>query len=234
MSLSKQTKSEKVAEREAAIVTAATAIFSKKGMQAAKMAEIARAADVAEGTLYLYFRNKEALFAKIVARHWESLTEGAAETIASEDDPWGQLRALAAYTLRRIVDDWKLFELSFVLHYADGEVTDNTDRQGYVRILDAIIQRGIDRGAFAPSVPARSLRDLFFGTLEYAARSALNRGRDGSEGTALDMLDQALRGVLLPERRQPGLPPPDRIEKAVDRLEKIVAEAEKLNSSSKG
>jgi hypothetical protein len=48
------------------------------------------------------------------------------------------------------------------------------------------------------------------------------------------MLDQALRGVLLPERRQPGLPPPDRIEKAVDRLEKIVAEAEKLNSSSKG
>ena len=43
---------------EEAILAAATSLFSESGVDGASMAEIARRADVAEGTIYLYYKNK--------------------------------------------------------------------------------------------------------------------------------------------------------------------------------
>lgn len=222
MTVRTKTKREKIAEREEAIVTAARMMFRERGLQAAKMADIASAAGVAEGTLYLYFKNKEAVFAAVVTRHWLDLTEGASQVVAGHDSPDDQLRALAAFTLRRILDDWKLFELSFVLHYGSGETDDATDKRGYARVFDAIILRGVDRGVFRPTVPNRLLRDVFFGTMEYAVRSMLQRNSEEDEDLALEMLLQAMDGVLRPGAARPRVPDlADRLEAAVERLEKL-------------
>ena len=43
------------------ILQAAVKVFARKGYFAARVAEIARRADVADGTIYLYFKSKEAL-----------------------------------------------------------------------------------------------------------------------------------------------------------------------------
>jgi len=43
------------------ILRAAVKIFSRKGFFNSKVSEIARAAEVADGTIYLYFRNKDDL-----------------------------------------------------------------------------------------------------------------------------------------------------------------------------
>ncbi|MEE4212988.1 MAG: TetR/AcrR family transcriptional regulator [Parvularcula sp.] len=222
MSISTKTKGERVAAKEDAIVDAATAIFLDKGMRAAKMIDIARQADVAEGTIYLYFKNKEALFAQVVARHWADLTSGAEAAVRGENEPRDQLNALARYTFSRILEDWKLFELSFVLHYGSGEADDTSDKSGYVRVFDAVIQRGIDRGDFSPTVPPRYIRDLLFGTMEYAARSMLRKRRAGDEEAALIMLGQALDGVLATGRQDRAPPVADRLEQAVARLERLL------------
>ncbi|NNU16180.1 TetR/AcrR family transcriptional regulator [Parvularcula sp. ZS-1/3] len=222
MTVGTKTKREKLAEREDAIVSAATEAFLEKGMSAAKMAEIAASAGVAEGTLYLYFKNKEALFAAVVARHWESLTEGATAAIAKADSPDDQLEALARYTLRRILADWKLFELSFVLHYPVKEDGVGSDRRGYVRIFDQIVARGIDRGTFAPEADPRLVRDLFFGTIEYAVRSILQTGKNPKLEPVVIMLLTAVRAVLKPGQGQARTPDhAERIEAAVTRLEKL-------------
>lgn len=220
MTVRPKTKRERLAEREEAIVSAARAIFHDKGMAAARMAEIAAAAGIAEGTLYLYFKNKEALFAAVVTQHWEDLTEGASAVAAEHDAPRDQLEALAAYTLRRIFDDWKLFELSFVLHFGSG-MADNTDRRGYVRIFDTVIDRGIDRGAFAPTAPKRLLRDLYFGTMEYAVRSMLSKRKKSDQKLVLAMLMQAMDGVLTPGATTAAPDHAERIEAAVTRLEAL-------------
>ncbi|GGY38109.1 TetR/AcrR family transcriptional regulator [Parvularcula lutaonensis] len=219
MTVRTKTKREKLAEREEAIVSAARKMFHERGMQAAKMADIAAAAGVAEGTLYLYFKNKEALFAAVVTRHWEDLTEGASRVVAEVDTPRDQLAALAQFTLRRILDDWKLFELSFVLHYGSGDTSDATDKRAYVRIFDGIIERGIDRGDFSPEAPVRLLRDLFFGTMEYAVRSMLRSGKQDDEPAALAMLLKATDGVLMPTAEPQKADLADRLEAAVARLE---------------
>ena len=48
------------------IIRAALDVFEEKGFEAAKMAEIARRADVAKGTLYLYFDHKTALLEGVI------------------------------------------------------------------------------------------------------------------------------------------------------------------------
>src|SRR6516225_5176517 len=48
------------------IVHGAREIFLAKGFDAASMSDIARAAGVSKGTLYVYFENKEQLFQAIV------------------------------------------------------------------------------------------------------------------------------------------------------------------------
>ncbi len=55
----------KKAIKREAIIQAAIEVFSRKGFQAATIAEIAEKASVADGSIYQYFKNKEDLFFSI-------------------------------------------------------------------------------------------------------------------------------------------------------------------------
>ena len=58
------------------IVDGARAVFLSQGFDAASMNDIARAAGVSKGTLYVYFRHKEQLFEAIVEQECEAQAEG--------------------------------------------------------------------------------------------------------------------------------------------------------------
>jgi len=53
-------------ERRAAILSAALEEFAARGFSATRLDDVARRADVAKGTIYLYFRDKESLFQELV------------------------------------------------------------------------------------------------------------------------------------------------------------------------
>jgi AcrR family transcriptional regulator len=59
------------------IVDGARSIFMARGFDAASMMDIAKAAGVSKGTLYVYFKNKEELFAAIVREECFTHAEGA-------------------------------------------------------------------------------------------------------------------------------------------------------------
>jgi AcrR family transcriptional regulator len=54
------------AERRQAILAAALREFSSRGFAAARLDDVAEAAGIAKGTIYLYFRDKEALFQDLI------------------------------------------------------------------------------------------------------------------------------------------------------------------------
>src|ERR1700691_6653615 len=58
------------------IVEGARAVFLTQGFDAASMSDIARAAGVSKGTLYVYFANKEELFQAIVEQECDAQAEG--------------------------------------------------------------------------------------------------------------------------------------------------------------
>lgn len=94
-------RSENAASRRKAIVDAALDEFTENGFAAARMEDIARRAGVAKGTIYLNFKDKEALFQAIVKQEI-SPTITAAAAIAASD---GSLRQFWETTLLPMMKD---------------------------------------------------------------------------------------------------------------------------------
>lgn len=180
---SRNTQRQKLEAREGDILTAATSVFATHGVDGARMAEIARLAGVAEGTIYLYYRNKQELLAGVVGHFWTTLTAGAIDAIDVDSPAIDQLRQLAHYHLTVILDQFEVVALTYRarqgLENAAGELDQVRD---YVRVYDQIIQRGIDRGEVQRDTPLWQSRDVFFGTLEFSARTLHLRGQSDLVG----------------------------------------------------
>lgn len=84
-------RAEKSAARREAILLAALDEFSLRGFAAARLDDVAKRAGVAKGTIYLHFRDKEALFQEIV-RSLMGPFVGTIEQVFQTDIP---MRALA-------------------------------------------------------------------------------------------------------------------------------------------
>jgi AcrR family transcriptional regulator len=74
------------AARRQAILTAALDEFSRRGFAAARLDDVARRANVAKGTIYLYFKGKEALFQELVLSELTPVV-GALEAALASDLP---------------------------------------------------------------------------------------------------------------------------------------------------
>src|ERR1700748_470164 len=59
-------RAERAAERRAAIVDAAMQEFIARGFAATRLDDIAKRAGVAKGTIYLHFKDKEAMFEELI------------------------------------------------------------------------------------------------------------------------------------------------------------------------
>jgi AcrR family transcriptional regulator len=80
------------------IVEGARAVFMAHGFDAASMGEIARAAGVSKGTLYVYFKDKDELFKAIVEKECVFQAEGVFEFDVADPDVEGVLtRVLTAF-----------------------------------------------------------------------------------------------------------------------------------------
>jgi len=84
MGVSERRQREKRARRTS-IMDAAKRIFSAKGFNAATMEEIAQAAELSPATLYLYFKNKNDLYASLNLRMLEFLVKQLKELAGRED-----------------------------------------------------------------------------------------------------------------------------------------------------
>jgi len=90
----------KIVDRDAmqnSILNAAEAVFARDGFHAAKMADVASAAGLAKGTVYLYFASKDALTAALIRRHFGS-TEARLAAL-----PLAESRAGFLATLRGVL-----------------------------------------------------------------------------------------------------------------------------------
>src|SRR6266446_987994 len=94
-------RAEKSAARREAILAAALDEFSAQGFAAARLDDVARRAGVAKGTIYLHFRDKEALFQELI-RSVLSPFVGTLETALKSDVP---VRAIADQIVELFVSE---------------------------------------------------------------------------------------------------------------------------------
>src|SRR5579863_4404940 len=108
MSVRERHRRERSARRDS-ILAAAARVFAEHGVERATIEMVARAAEVAVGTIYLYFASRDDLFMSLVAeRHARLLV--SYESIASRGlDPLAELRAIASAYLDFIRESRELF-----------------------------------------------------------------------------------------------------------------------------
>jgi len=230
-----QTRRQRLEAREDAIIQGAHAEFVASGFDGAKVADIARRAGVAEGTLYLYFRNKRALLAAVIEAFYGKLTETAEQGVMERSETAERLRFLARHHLGYCLNEWGILSLavpawSRVTEYRDSEFIELN--RTYVGVFDRVIREGISRGEVNGEMPLHVMRDLFYGGLEYSTRSYMVRGQDMDDEQAIDRLSGQIMAMILPAFGLAGKPQSEpgedeigqlaqRLENAVDRLEQL-------------
>ncbi len=80
--------------RRNAIIDAAEQVFFSKGVENAKMDEVAKIAELSKGTLYLYFKNKDELFHAIVVRAMEMLYGNFVQAVEKQATGLEKIRAI--------------------------------------------------------------------------------------------------------------------------------------------
>jgi AcrR family transcriptional regulator len=101
------------------IIQGARAVFLAQGFDAASMNDIARAAGVSKGTLYVYFKHKEQLFEAIVEQECEAQAEGIFELDHADHDVEAMLTRLGFAYIRFLCRPEKASAIRTVIAIAD-------------------------------------------------------------------------------------------------------------------
>ncbi len=192
-------RSAPVADKRDAILQAATRVFARRGFFQSQVADIARVAGVAAGTVYLYFRSKDDLLVSVFDRTMRNaLTEGR-EALAGIVDARERLRRIARLHLERLGRDRDLavvFQVElrqstkFMEHFSSTLLGD------YLEVIRSTIADGQQAGVFRSEISATTAAKVFFGALdEMATNWILSRRRYALAADADAVVDLFVHGV---------------------------------------
>ena len=186
-------------DKRDAILRAAIRTFARHGFFGAQVADVARTAGVAAGTVYLYFRSKDDLLVSIFERVMsEAIAEGRA-ALAGVDDPVERLRRIARLHLDRLGRDRDLavvFQVELRQTTKFMERFSNTLLREYLGILRDVIADGQAAGAIRASVNPTLAAKMLFGALdEMATNWMLSHRRVSLDGVADAVVDLFVHGV---------------------------------------
>lgn len=188
-----------IADKRDAILKAATQVFARSGFFQSQVADVARAAGVAAGTVYLYFRSKDDLLVSLFER---TMREAIAEGRAALDgiaDPCERLARIARLHLERLGRDRDLavvFQVELRQSTKFMERFSSTYLRDYLGLIRETIADGQTAGAFRRDVNPTIAAKVFFGALdEMATNWVLSRRRYSLRAEADVVVDLFVGGV---------------------------------------
>jgi TetR/AcrR family fatty acid metabolism transcriptional regulator len=160
------------ADKRDAILRAAIETFAVRGFFNAQVADVARAAGVAAGTVYLYFRGKDDLLISIFERTMKSAIAEGRDGVAGIEDPVARLRGIAQLHLDRLGRDRALavvFQIDLRQSKKFMEHFSATYLREFLGIFRDVISKGQSEGLFRRQVNPTLAAKLFFGALDEMA-----------------------------------------------------------------
>jgi len=193
--------------RRQQIIVAAKRVFSEKGFNKATMEDIAKEAELSPGTLYLYFKNKEELYASLSLRILQYLHLRVEHVNKEEVDPPQKIEALmeAMYD----VYDFDPLIIINMFHLQSSETLKNLSPQLLSEIKDlssksiggiaTIFDSGIRQGFFIDRHPT-ALADIFWSlfsgvVLWEASKKSIDEEKDYLKPTLKIAFEIFARGI---------------------------------------
>jgi TetR/AcrR family fatty acid metabolism transcriptional regulator len=181
---------------------AALRVFAERGFYNAKVSEVAKAAGVADGTIYLYFKNKDDLLIQLFEDRMDFLIQRLNEELGrSGGTVVARIRRLILLHLQiaSIAPDLAEF-ITVELRQSSRFVKeyDNPKFSEYLRVLRDLVEEGQRDGSIRADLDARLIVRTMFGALDEMLLTAtlLSRGREVDYDAMADAVSNMLLGGI--------------------------------------
>ena len=189
----------KANDKRARILQAAVKVFAERGFHTATVAEIARAAGVADGTIYLYFKSKDDLLLRLFDEKMTELLEDARAALAAEKSAPAKLRRFIQLHLTQVERNPELASVLIVELRQSAQFLKAADRNklaAYVDLIAEVVKAGQEAGELVDFVSPATAKRAIFGALDELALGFLLSGRKiNLRKTAAEVAEWFVRGL---------------------------------------
>ncbi len=200
MTAEKMTMKEKKKAKRVAILDAALEVFSQKGFQSTKIIEVARIANVADGTIYLYFKNKDDLFIAAFEAFMRKQLEEIQVILGNIDNQYERLHKFLELHADLFTNNPGTARLMFIELRQTPEFyrkyPDFWPLKEYTEYARKLCQDAIDAGFIRETDP-EILVTLMMGTMDFALMEWLLGNKEKSlhkvKDTIIDILHNGLK-----------------------------------------
>ncbi len=194
------------------IIEGAIKVFARKGFYNAKVSEIAREANVADGTIYLYFKNKDDILISVFEEKVDVIIRRMEAELGKVDDPLDKIRTFVEHHLRLVKENKHLSEViqielrqsnKFMRRYLPVKFLE------YLDLIGKIIEEGKRRGVIRRDInPAIAKRAIFGALDEMSLYWVLTRKPKYSLEESIEQISRFfIDGLRVPKEPADGLSP---------------------------
>jgi AcrR family transcriptional regulator len=185
-------------EKKEKIISAATRLFSRFGLEKTTMEDIAKAAKKGKSSLYYYFKSKEEVFAEVIKKEIAGLKTAIIEAIEKEDDPYNKFRKFVDARLNYLnekADQYTNVKDEHLKHYEFVENLTADYSNWEISTIKNIVEYGRDKGLFEVTDLDSISQALFFALKGLEYPWAINLTRKEIEKSVEALVDVLLRGI---------------------------------------
>src|SRR5258708_23061733 len=169
-----------LSDKRARILDAAVKVFADRGFHTATVAEIARAAGVADGTIYLYFKGKDDLLLRLFDEKMTELLAEAKSELAKERSAPARLSRFIQLHLALVERNPDVASVLIVEMRQSAQFIKAADRAklaAYVDLIAEVVRAGQESGELSDGISPATVKRAVFGALDELALGWLLSGR---------------------------------------------------------
>jgi TetR/AcrR family fatty acid metabolism transcriptional regulator len=186
------------------ILDAAVRVFARKGFYATRVSEVARAAGVADGTIYLYFKSKDALLVSLFEHRVERLLSFLSNALPEVATASEKLKRIIELQLGLLEGERDLAEvITVILRQSTKLMKEHAAPKfgAYLDVIAAVIAEGQAAGDMRKDVSPHLAARAIFGALDGIAMTwALGKADRGGLSWASGQLAEIVLQGLEPSR----------------------------------
>jgi TetR/AcrR family fatty acid metabolism transcriptional regulator len=182
------------------ILDAAIEVIAEYGFFHSRVAEIASRAGVADGTIYLYFKNKDELLMAAIDSAFRRFIHTARTALAQIRDPREKLRRMAFLHLDDLGSQRNLAivfqtELRHSLKFL-GQFSNNRLVE-YFDLIKSVVREGQEAGVFRTDISITMAAHCFFGSLDEIVTTWILSEQDRDRDYHLSTLTDSVVSIIL-------------------------------------
>lgn len=189
-----------VSDKHQRILDAAIEVIARHGFFHSRVAEIADRAGVADGTIYLYFKNKDELLMAAIDSAFHRFIQRARAALTEISDPREKLRRMAFLHLEGLGSnrDLAIVFQTELRHSAKflGQFSHNLLVE-YFDLIKQVLHEGQQAGVFRADMPVTVAAHCFFGSIDEIVTTWILSDRERDREHHLSSFTDAVVGILL-------------------------------------